>query len=99
MRRIGTMLSLLLLTALVVFVVQNLGSVRIRFLGWGASLSLAAPVLLAYLLGGITMRPILRLMRKQRKDKKTQREADKRAQEKLQQAVAEPEASKESQEK
>ena len=92
MRRIGTALSLLLITALVVFVVQNLGSVRIRFLGWGTSLSLAAPVLLAYALGGMTARPVVRLMRKQRKDKKLQQQADKRAQDKLKQAALEAEA-------
>lgn len=83
MEKIGSVLSILVVCTLAVFVVQNLGSVEIHFLGWTLSVSVAVPVLAAYLFGGVTGRPLWRLSRGQRKARKTRLKAEKVAAQKL----------------
>ena len=70
MRKIKLVLALLLLAVLIVFVVQNLQSVELRFIVWSTSLSLALPLMIAFLAGGLTARPILRFLNNQRKSRK-----------------------------
>ena len=82
MAKIGSVLSILVVCTLVVFVVQNLGSVELRFLGWTMSVSVAVPVLAAYLFGSITGRPLWRLFRGQRKARKTRLKSEKAAERK-----------------
>ena len=82
MAKIGSVLSILVVCTLVVFVVQNLGSVEIRFLGWTMNVSVAVPVLAAYLFGSVTGRPLWRLFRGQRKARKTRLKAEKVAERK-----------------
>ncbi len=88
-------LVVLVVCTLVLFVVQNLGSVEINFLGWTMEGSLAVPVLAGYIFGGLTARPIWRLVRGQRKARKVREKAEKVAQKKLQEATKAETASNE----
>ena len=76
-------IALIILVAFIAFVVQNLSTVEVKFLTSSKKLSLAVPIVAAYLVGGFTARPILRFLndqRKQRKlDKKTESAGDKTA--------------------
>ena len=87
MEKLYSALVVLVTGILVVFVVQNLGSVKINFLGWSMEGSLAVPVLAGYIFGGLTVRPIWRLVRGQRKARKTREKAEKAAQKKLLEAA------------
>ncbi|MBT8493097.1 MAG: hypothetical protein KJO07_08565 [Deltaproteobacteria bacterium] len=59
--------ALVVLVTFIVFVAQNLGEATIHFLGWKASTSMALPLIAAYLLGGLSGRPLFRLVRSERK--------------------------------
>ena len=87
MQKLASALVVLVVCTLVLFVAQNLGSVEINFLGWTMEGSLAVPVLAGYIFGGLTARPIWRLVRGQRKARKVREKAEKVAQKKLQEAT------------
>jgi uncharacterized integral membrane protein len=70
MKRIVSALSVLIVAIVVVFAVQNLGVVEVRFLFWSTEVSLAVPMIGAYLLGGLTLRRVLRLLAKNRQNRK-----------------------------
>ena len=84
MKKIGHFISLLFLIILIVFVVQNLQDVELNFLGWNWTMTLAAPVLGAYVLGSFTGRSIWRLLNSQRRQRKIDRKALSAAQRSLQ---------------
>lgn len=94
MKRIAQLLSLLFLLSLFVFVVQNLNEVDLRFATWEWRMTLAAPVVAAYLLGTLTGRSIWRLfsgLRKQRKiERKVHKEAETALKEKLRREQQQP---------
>jgi uncharacterized integral membrane protein len=94
MAKLASALVVLVVCTLVLFVVQNLGSVEINFLGWTMEGSLAVPVLAGYVFGGLTARPIWRLVRGQRKARKTKEQAEKAAMKKLKEATTSEAASK-----
>lgn len=79
MKKLASILSLVLVLVLFVFVVQNLGTTKVNFLAWEWKMSLAAPVLGAYILGGLTFRPLFRLLNGQRKQRKTEKKARSKA--------------------
>ena len=87
MAKLASAFIVLVVCTLVLFVVQNLGSVEINFLGWTMEGSLAVPVLAGYVFGGLTARPIWRLVRGQRKARKTKEQAEKTAMAKLKDAA------------
>jgi uncharacterized integral membrane protein len=64
---------LAILALLVVFAVQNTKPATVRFLGWSAEMSLAFPLLAAYVLGGLTGRLLVRLFRSWRRDASAER--------------------------
>ena len=82
MRRIRLVLSLAFVAALVVFVVQNLESVKLSFLTWESSMSLAVPVIAAYVAGAVSGKPLWRMLRRQREEQKAQKKATQDAQKK-----------------
>jgi uncharacterized integral membrane protein len=92
--KIGSAFSVLVIFTLLLFVVQNLSSVEIHFLVWTMDGSLAVPVIAAYLIGGISARPLWRLFRGQRKAHKVKVKAEKAAEKKLHEAVKKPEEGK-----
>ncbi len=69
MRKLKLGLAMVLLGLVVVFVVQNLQAVEMRFIVWATEVSLALPLLAAFLIGGLTGKPILRFLNNQRKSK------------------------------
>ncbi len=79
MKKIASILSLLVLIALLVFVIQNLRATTLQFLIWETKMSLAVPILGAYVLGGLTARSLYRLLNGQRKQRSTDRKAQKKA--------------------
>ena len=79
MRKLASIASLFLVAALVVFVIQNLHTAKLQFFVWEASMSLAVPILGAYVLGGLTARSLFRLLNGQRKLRGTERKARKKA--------------------
>lgn len=79
MKKIGQLVSLLFVVSLLVFVIQNLDPVDLRFASWTWKMTLAAPVVAAYVLGSLTGRSIWRLMNSQRRQRKTDRKAQKAA--------------------
>ncbi len=88
MKKLATALSLLVIAALLVFVVQNLHTTEVQFLGWEAKLSLAFPIIGAYILGGLSARRLFRLLNGQRKQHKTDKKAKQSAEAKLQKEQA-----------
>ncbi len=81
MKTIKLLFAFLLVAALILFAAQNLTPVSLQFLIWRAELSLAIPVLGAYLVGGITARALLRFLNQRRKDRKQGRLERRAAQE------------------
>lgn len=79
MKRIAQLLSLLFLLSLFVFVVQNLNEVDLRFATWEWRMTLAAPVVAAYVLGALSGRSIWRLFSGLRKQRKIERKVHKQA--------------------
>ena len=76
--------ALIVLVAFIVLVVQNLSTVAVKFLTSSKKLSLAVPIVAAYLVGGFTARSILCFLNDQRKlDKKTENAGNKAAQREL----------------
>jgi uncharacterized integral membrane protein len=70
MKTIKFAFALALIAAFLLFVVQNLDTVKVQFLTWEAELSLALPLAAAYLLGALTLRAVLRFLNNRRKDRK-----------------------------
>lgn len=64
MRIIHAATLLLLAAAVVVFCVQNLETVSVRFLGWGVGLPFPILVVLVYVLGMITGGSLLSFVRR-----------------------------------
>lgn len=83
MKKIKLIAALVLLIAIVVFSVQNLAAVEVKFLVWRSSLPLAIPILAAFFIGGLAARPVLRFLNGQRRvraeDKRTAKAAEKAA--------------------
>ena len=79
MKKLASALSLFVLVVLLVFVVQNLHATELQFLVWDWEMSLAVPILGAYILGGLTARSLYRLLNRQRKQRGTERKAKKEA--------------------
>ncbi len=75
MKKLVSALSLLVVAVLLVFVAQNLHSTEVQFLIWNARLSLAVPILGAYVLGGLSARSLFRLLNGQRKQHGTEKKA------------------------
>lgn len=70
MKTIKFAFALALIAAFALFVVQNLETVTLQFVTWEVELSLALPLLCAYLLGALTLRAVLRFLNNRRKDRK-----------------------------
>ena len=79
MKRIAQFISLVFIVSLLVFVVQNLSEVDLRFATWEWRMTLAAPVVAAYILGTLTGRSIWRLFSGMRKQRKIERKVHKEA--------------------
>lgn len=79
MKKLASALSLVVVVGLLVFVVQNLHATELQFLIWNSKLSLAVPIVGAYVLGGLTARSLYRLLNGQRKQRGTERKAKKQA--------------------
>ncbi len=79
MKKLASALSLIVVLVLLVFVVQNLDATKLQFLVWDWKMSLAVPILGAYVLGGLTARSLYRLLNGQRKQRSTERKAKKMA--------------------
>jgi uncharacterized integral membrane protein len=72
--RILKLILLLAIVALVaLFAVQNYKPATVHFLAWSAEMSLALPLLAAYVLGGLTGRLVVRLFRSWRRDASAER--------------------------
>lgn len=70
MKTIKFTFAVALIAAFVLFVVQNLDTVSLQFVTWEVELSLAVPLVAAYLLGALTLRAVLRFFNNRRKDRK-----------------------------
>ena len=79
MKKLASALSLVVVLVLLVFVVQNLHATELQFLVWDWKMSLAVPIVGAYILGGLTARSLYRLLNRQRKQRGTERKAKKEA--------------------
>jgi len=79
MKKLASVLSLVVVLGLLVFVVQNLHATELQFLVWDWKMSLAVPIVGAYILGGLTARSLYRLLNGQRKQHGTERKAKKQA--------------------
>ena len=79
MKKLASVLSLIVVLGLLVFVVQNLHATELQFLVWDWKMSLAVPIVGAYVLGGLTARSLYRLLNGQRKQHGTERKAKKEA--------------------
>ncbi len=75
MKKIARFISLIFVLSLLVFVVQNLQDVDLHFAIWDWKMTLAAPVVAAYVLGSFTGRGIWRLLNSQRRQRKVERKA------------------------
>lgn len=73
MKTIKFALALALIAAFVVFVLQNLETVKLQFVTWEIELSLALPLMAAYLLGALTFRAMFRFLNNRRKDRKVEK--------------------------
>jgi len=80
--------ALLLIAALVLFLLQNLSMVNVKFLAWSAGLPLAIPILVGFFVGGVAARPLLRFLNSQRKE----RAQDKRSAQAAEKVVKESKA-------
>ena len=79
MKKLASIFSLFVLLTLLVFVVQNLNATELQFLFWESKMSLAIPILGAYVVGGLTARSLFRLLNGQRKRRGIERKAQKKA--------------------
>lgn len=79
MKKIKLIAALILLAAIVVFSVQNLEAVEVKFLVWRTSLALAIPILGAFFIGGLAARPVLRFLNGQRRARAEDKRAEKAA--------------------
>ena len=66
MHKLKVGLAALLLGLILIFVVQNLGSAKIRFLTWKWNLPVAIPVIFAYAVGGLSGRWVFRFLNARR---------------------------------
>lgn len=87
-KKLGFFFAITLILLLLVFVVQNLNAVELSFLHLSGEITLAGPILAAYLLGGLTARPISRFLNGQRLARKQERKSDKAAATKLRKSVS-----------
>jgi len=71
MRKLKLGLAIALLGLVVMFVLQNLQAIEMRFVVWSTEVSLALPLLAAFVIGGLTGRPVLRFLNNQRKAQPT----------------------------
>ncbi|MBZ0135580.1 MAG: hypothetical protein K8I27_04305 [Planctomycetes bacterium] len=62
-------IALLGMALLIVFVIQNMEAVPLRFLTIEAHVSLALPILIAWVIGAFTVMPLLKLVTGRRKKK------------------------------
>lgn len=79
MKKIASILSIAILLSLFIFVIQNLSATQVTFLVWEWEMSLAVPIVGAYVFGGLSARRIYRLLSSQRKQRKLERKAQKKA--------------------
>ncbi len=78
-KKIALFFAVGFLALLLLFIVQNLQEVELSFLGWNGTFTLAAPIIVAYGLGGLTARPIWRFLNSQRIARKTDKKHEKEA--------------------
>ena len=73
MRTLKLGAALILVAALVLFLLQNLGEVEVSFAVWETSLPLAVPILGAFFIGGLAARPLLRFLNRRRQERAADR--------------------------
>jgi len=71
--------AIALLAALVLFLLQNLGTAEVSFLVWKADIPVAIPILVAFFIGGVAARPLIRFLNEQRRERRADKTAAKTA--------------------
>jgi len=91
-KKVKWVAATILLASLVLFLLQNLNTTEVKFLVWKAELSVAIPILVAFFIGGVGARPMIRFLNGQRRERKRDRKAAKAAAKKAAKAATVPDA-------